>query len=419
MPDRRESTIRFSLDDSVWFETGQGVDELISISLDPHIINMDDEDAEYVILQGALELSGEYKHANGPGEEEFPEIGKRYIQSVEVRNEMESEFYHRFPIEIAIPKRKINDISEVDMLLDSFDYHLKDQTRLQILAEIQIQGIYEELDDEEIETERDEEEITEEPVEEFLAETDDMEEEVEIEVIARTEEPDHTQAEIEVVSKAEEMVYPQAKMEVNYVEGIEQVEAEETDMELVHRKISKAAQEESTNNLYDPFTVMANIVSQAQSNPDWPPKHVQHPFPKLPEVTMDTLAQLTRDYFQSAYNERDHESPSSSYHNEPDIESSSHEIVNEEVEEKAKNKKKKDKYKSMSFADFFARKEEEASTKLKMCFVQHGDSIQGLAEKYNVSAQQILWANQLEANQDVYAGQVLYIPVKNNPLQRK
>ncbi|MFK4997561.1 LysM peptidoglycan-binding domain-containing protein [Bacillus sp. N9] len=47
-----------------------------------------------------------------------------------------------------------------------------------------------------------------------------------------------------------------------------------------------------------------------------------------------------------------------------------------------------------------------------MCFVQHGDSIQGLAEKYNVSAQQILWANQLEANQDVYAGQVLYIPVK-------
>jgi len=77
-------------------------------------------------------------------------------------------------------------------------------------------------------------------------------------------------------------------------------------------------------------------------------------------------------------------------------------------------KKKKDKYKSMSFADFFARKEDESHTKMRVRLVQQGDSIQQLADKYDVSVQQILRANRLEASHEVYEGQVLYIPAKSN-----
>ncbi|MDA6131083.1 LysM peptidoglycan-binding domain-containing protein, partial [Escherichia coli] len=75
-------------------------------------------------------------------------------------------------------------------------------------------------------------------------------------------------------------------------------------------------------------------------------------------------------------------------------------------------KKKLSKKKSMSLTEFFARKEEtEEHVKLKVCIVQNGDTIDAIAERYDIPAQQLLRVNHLEINQDIYEGQVLYIPV--------
>ena len=65
----------------------------------------------------------------------------------------------------------------------------------------------------------------------------------------------------------------------------------------------------------------------------------------------------------------------------------------------------------MSLTEFFARKTEDKLVKLKVCIVQSGDTIDRIAEKYDVSVQRLLSVNHLEINQDVYEGQVLYIPV--------
>ena len=45
-----------------------------------------------------------------------------------------------------------------------------------------------------------------------------------------------------------------------------------------------------------------------------------------------------------------------------------------------------------------------------MVIVQNGETLDYLADKYEISVQQILRMNHLEINQDVYEGQVLYIP---------
>jgi stage VI sporulation protein D len=45
-----------------------------------------------------------------------------------------------------------------------------------------------------------------------------------------------------------------------------------------------------------------------------------------------------------------------------------------------------------------------------MCIVQKGDTVESLAERYDVSVNNLLRVNQLELNQDVSEGQVLYIP---------
>jgi len=79
---------------------------------------------------------------------------------------------------------------------------------------------------------------------------------------------------------------------------------------------------------------------------------------------------------------------------------------------KHEKKKKALKKKSMTLTEFFARKEEGADqAKLKVCIVQKGDTLDSLADRYDVTVQNLQRVNHLEINQDVYEGQVLYIPV--------
>lgn len=144
MPERKESTITFKVKESIWFERGQEVEELISISLSPHIEILDEDD--YVVLKGTLELSGEYKHSNEENEDELLDIGRQYIQSVEMRNELESEFFHQLPLDITIPKRKINKMEEISVEIDSFDYKFPENCRLQLLADVGIRGVYEDIE---------------------------------------------------------------------------------------------------------------------------------------------------------------------------------------------------------------------------------------------------------------------------------
>jgi len=75
-----------------------------------------------------------------------------------------------------------------------------------------------------------------------------------------------------------------------------------------------------------------------------------------------------------------------------------------------RKRKKKRKTASLS-RNFFARKEEEDEVaRLKVCIVQQGDTIETIAERYDVSVQSILKINDMDMNQDVQTGQVLYIP---------
>ena len=97
------------------------------------------------------------------------------------------------------------------------------------------------------------------------------------------------------------------------------------------------------------------------------------------------------------------------------------EETNDEVDENEsttpqgkKGKGKGDKWKnkqSLTLSEFFARKEEETHTKLTVVIVQNGDSLNSLSERYEVPVAQLQKVNQIELNQDISEGQVLYIPI--------
>ena len=86
--------------------------------------------------------------------------------------------------------------------------------------------------------------------------------------------------------------------------------------------------------------------------------------------------------------------------------SSSSDDMLKKVKKKLSGKKK-----TMTLTEFFARKDESTGqTKLKVCIVQKGDTVDTLADRYDVTVQNLLRVNNLELNQDVFEGQVLYIP---------
>ena len=64
----------------------------------------------------------------------------------------------------------------------------------------------------------------------------------------------------------------------------------------------------------------------------------------------------------------------------------------------------------LSLTSFLGRKQEEELVGIKVCIVQQGETLDSLAERYEVSVQSLLNSNELEPNQDIYEGQVLYVP---------
>lgn len=75
------------------------------------------------------------------------------------------------------------------------------------------------------------------------------------------------------------------------------------------------------------------------------------------------------------------------------------------------DKEKQDNYGNQhSIMDLFGRKQEEELVRMKVCIVQQGETLDDLAQRYGVTVQSLLLSNELESNQDVNEGQVIYIP---------
>src|SRR5690606_23136268 len=207
--------------------------------------------------------------------------------------------------------------------------------------------------------------------------------------------------------------------EIVEVEVLEQqsqpeiIQQDATSIESSYESSQQLVDEEE--DLFTPFRTEATIVPESVKKDNAEQESVkQHKVQSLPEIALHSIEEHdlaeVRNIESSSYviddymeDESPQEAESSSDHQEPTN----------------KVKKKKDKYKTMSFADFFASKEEEESAKLRVCLVQHGDLLEQIAARYDVSVQQILRESKLDANHEVHEGQVRYIPSTSVPISTK
>lgn len=374
MSQENQSSLKFSLEESLWFRKGQEVEELVSISLDPDITIQEND--QYVTIRGSLELTGEYKsYHEGNQDEEENLSAEKYVQTIEEREAGICEFSHQFPVDITIPNNRIQSIYDIDVVVESFDYSFPERSCLKLSAELMISGLYSSPQSEVQEQEEAEAAET--------AETKEVEEEQNVEVLYRT---------------TTELPEDNLEEEEHYLEE----EQYEDQGYLFSAEARKTPEEESfaETNSYPNFSYqIPNHEYTQQNNYDEEGRNKNHEHVEI------TVEKETYEEYTEGHPFASEESSSSS------SSSSSHDSV---FKKKIKNKivEKLTKKKSMSLTEFFARKEEgrEDQVRLKICIVQKGDTLNRLAERYDISMQKLLQVNNLEMSQDVFEGQVLYIP---------
>ncbi len=359
MSQEKQSSLRFSLEESLWFRKGQEVDELVSISLSPDITIQEND--QYVNIRGALDLSGEYECKSGGLEEDSEgSPGLRYVQSVAPREAGICEFVHRFPVDVTIPVNRISSIYDIDVIVDSFDYSFPERSCMKLTADLIISGLYDgQGSSEEPEAENEREEIS--ILDRILdADTEDEDE-----------------------------------------EALVAYEFEEEEEELVFEAEARRAPEEDS---VDNPAAFSTFPFPSY----WNQFHGVLPFnpARSENIQQEDLNAVP---FAPPVQSEAAEETVVEKHAETDT--SEAEEVESSSSSPVQAKKKKGKKKSMSLTEFFARKDEgDEHTKLKVCIVQKGDTLDRISDRYSVSIQNLLRYNRLDLNQDVYEGQVLYIP---------
>ncbi len=373
------SILRFSLEESVWFQKGQEVADLLSISLDPNITIQEND--QHIIIQGSLELSGEYKRYNeGDPEEEEAFKAPKLIHSVMEREEGVCEFLHHFPVDITIPLARVTSMEDVEIEIDTFDYVFPERSCLNLTADLTISGLASEEEENEAEEEAEEE----------------------LEIAWRSS--------LEADDGVNDPIEEPIEIAVNPFQNISPL--------LEEQRAEKGAEDD----LFSPFEL--EVRKSKEEEDDWGTNENAN-VPYFSEVSQEEeVLSAEPEIKVSLFRSEESVYSAEEVFKKPQQESSSEvkqeEVVleEEELEESSSSpneepKKKKglfSKTKSLTFTEFFARKEEEKHTKVKVCIVQQGDTLEKLSNRYNVNIHTLLKENRMEANQDVYEGQVLYIP---------
>ncbi|THE15284.1 stage VI sporulation protein D [Bacillus timonensis] len=402
--------LRFSVEESVWFQKGQEVSELISISLDPDIVIQEHD--QYVSIRGALQLTGEYRIDENnaeEGERDFASV--RLVNEVITREDGISELNHRFPVDITIPQDRVQSLDDVYVLIETFDYEIPKRGCLQIVADLAISGIHgiTQASKEEVSTEaRKQEEQPSAAVEQPSATVEQpAEEELELVRSSSFEEEEETQVDAEVVSEEDVHVVAEVIQE-DQEEGVLQYQEEVVLQSGAEEQEAdrKQQDEEADADLFVPFEVEAR-------------KEVYLDLEQHEEI--EVVDAIEEEEFQTVLTptievKARHDNQLSFASDQPNKKSSTavqeKEVVQEHREEQTEESVKRSEN-DLLLTKIFGRDEVDDHTTMKICIVQHGDSLEKISQRYEISVQQLVRVNSLNTD-SVSEGQLLYIPVQAN-----
>lgn len=425
----QNNRLQFSVEESIYFKSGQEVSELLSISLDPDILVQEVND--YVSIRGSLELTGEY---NINQEELLGELSSfptyREADEVKVREDGTAELLHQFPVDITIPKNKISHLNDVFVFIDAFDYQLTENRLLTIQADLAIEGLLDE-------------ETPQAPVEEpyefvHRPEEDDGDMAYDYQLQPEQEEQEDLQGEEREDDEKQPVFQHDTRAEQEEQEDQEE-EEEEIEIELVNREVEEVSEEpeesEEQEEAEQPNNQEEAVALGYRSIPE---AHVQEPPffepPKLleEEEREETFFEVEVRKDPEAAEEQEEtvqsypafESPA--YQVEPEQEEQDdeyqlgrlyereapkiYESAQEEEELEEDVRETSGSENSLYLTKLFAKQEEEDFSRMKICIVQQEDTVDRICERYQLNVQQLLRTNSLSIDAELEEGQILYIP---------
>ncbi|TWL54067.1 Stage VI sporulation protein D [Bacillus paralicheniformis] len=455
----QNNRLQFSVEESICFQKGQEVSELLSISLDPDITVQEVND--YVSIRGSLELTGEYNIDQTREYAELPATS-RFVEDVKLKGDGSAELTHCFPVDITIPKDKVNHLNDVFVFIDAFDYQLTDARMLTIQADLAIEGLLnvsgeageeeprtmpaavqpeEELepafrspsDDEEqgkeeeflIQLDRSYEEQDEEQPYEEAEETDtdaeavpiyqsflgDDTEETKPFFTASLSAAERTKREMENPKDAA-LEHPEEEYELK-----REKEAKPEEYELKREKAEEKPEEyelkrEEAEEEPEPLQRAYQPHDEPKETPFYgvPPLLEEDQNDREPETFEVEVTQKAEAIDEEEEAGHTIEIPEYSFHEQTEPEEERDEMPAADDQEVSA----KENDNALYLTKLFTKQGEEEFTRMRMCIVQQNDTIDLLCERYDINVQQLIRMNSLSLDEELKEGQILYIPDYQN-----
>ncbi|WP_413379350.1 stage VI sporulation protein D [Alkalihalobacillus sp. 1P02AB] len=405
MTQEHPSKLSFSIEESVWLNKGQEVKEVLSMSLEPEITI--EEHNQHVYIKGGLRLVGEYVAVSRADSELDPEqpleeqISYRSVEEFQLTEEGQGEIKHFFPIDVTIPISRIQNLDDVFVEVESFDYDLPEKSCIQLTADVGISGM----------ATHQEEEVREE----------DEELEIEPEAISENSLEDTSFSfearKVEEKEMPDPISPPVFEKEEAQVEEEEEEEEEAPVAKKIEPELKPVEERKPLEYLYkEKNTPVANKEEQpvqevsqepdAQNNPSF---QKEQSTPEEPVVQIKPIEEEALVVEVEPELEYARSSPAAIIEEEELVEDVH---VEEECEVEVEEKTRKEE--NALYLTKMLTKGEERFSKWKMCIIQENESLDSIAERYDIPTSTLIRFNRLKEEQ-VEEGQILYIPVSNQP----
>ncbi|RPF55464.1 LysM peptidoglycan-binding domain-containing protein [Aquisalibacillus elongatus] len=360
----------FDLHEHITFRQGEEIDDLYGISIQPDVNII--KESNYIQLRGVLMVSGDYQSL--PREEPMyyvddQEESENYVQQVKALDNGFTTFQYPIPVDITIPSNRVTQTGEPDVEIEYFDYELPEPKSLHVYAKIRLSQV--EMQEESMNREDVEEE--EQMNSDFELEEIPSYEDDEVDEAPAHEPPEkgrefwqkkESQSFSEFFNKKEE----KAKQEAEENQEMMDEENENMEYEEPVQEVKKEKEKESP-------------VQEVEDQPEEKEKSVQ-------EVKDQKKEKPTQEQDEDDYDMKD----------------------DKDDDQSGEQKKKPFGLKYLS--NFFRDDEEPEKVSVRMRFVQENETLDSIADAYQVSVSQLEHLNGLEDRADLKTGDVLYVPYK-------
>lgn len=377
MPNENGSPVRFFLEEQVPLRQKIEEADIISLDMEPDVEIVEQD--QLVMIKGDLVLSGHFQKQQSRSEDIEDLEAQLQLPPFQAEKEPEENqsiwsITERFPIDITVPSYKVRRLDEVYLSIEQLDYRIDEGDRLTVEVEIVLLGVENGLSGDRQEGELNgggELASQDQGEDDGDRRKEDEIEEGQVEATETGEEQQPVRQDLQPVSTTEE---PSSGHTERTEEEAEQVPIREEERE--------------------------------QDPPDGP-------------IETREPEEKTREPEGETKETKETRKPEGDFRQElPAIEVKGEKKADDEVSREQEDEGRGSKVDKVShfLGKLLAKKEETPQrTTLKICIVQPNETLAQIAERYQVSVEEIIRFNRL-ATEELSGGEMLYIPQKKRSL---